>query len=274
MSRPYLRRDHRLLAGCRPVARCVLVIAVALTSALIATPVAIGSTPVAASVRLRPVTIYVYDAKVGVSGAESDTWTSPDPRLGYVGDSVQNSSHGTFTIDTTIRQMTFFPATMRAGRSGIGYGRATVNGTWSSKGTKITAFANNTPVTGPYQCGGRIGPNVSPQTQLSWKRSGSRLKLTLHALQEELYVKGWDSCPNDDTAAWMSGVSPTVYETAASIPGNDIGRKSFSAKVSGPLGRNRIYWHQNCPAHGTCSLAWQGSIRFTLKRKYRTYTTG
>lgn len=248
-------------------------IAAAVTSgALTALPTSGAS----AGGRLRPVTIYVYTAKVGVSGGESDSWASADPKSGYIGDSVANSSHGSFTIDGTVRQMAFWPASTPggAGRSGIGYASVAVSGTWSSQGTKITGFANGAPLTAPYTCGGKIGPHVSPQAELSWKRRASQLNFLLHAVQQELYIQGGSNCANDDTAAWASGAQPIAYETTFAVPARNIGRQAFSVRVSGPLAKNRVYWHQGCRVGATCSLAWQGSVRFTLKRKYKTFLPG
>ena len=233
----------------------------------------------APQIRLRHYTIYTYKVHVGVKGGESVT--ANDDGL-YDGDAVQDSSSGSFSLDGTMNPggsrpspaLFFAPRPPTGGTSsGNADSPATVNGTWSDQGTKLVDAANN--VTVPFTCSGAIDTEVRPaQMMISWTRSGASYHFTLDAVQEELYIEGYDGCPNNDSAGWLSGADPELYATRFTIPAADIGRRSFSASVSGPLAVNRIYFTQNCPAGGTCSLAWQGVVSFTRVKAMKAVSLG
>lgn len=144
------------------------------------------------------------------------------------------------------------------------YSKPAVNGTWTETGTKWTDVTNRISV--PFTCAGRVDVLVQPPgMQLSWKARGSRLLFTVRVLQQELANHGSDACPPDNEATWLQATDPAVFETTFSLPAGDVGRKTFSAPVSGPLAKNREFFLENCPtgAGSDCSLAWQGTVHFT-----------
>lgn len=203
-----------------------------------------------------------YRITVGVKGGEN---LSTDQGGIYTGDMVTEALSGSFTIEGRMTSSMLLsgrpPA--RVPRAFGAYSAATVNGTWSAQGTKWVDAPNK--LTGPFTCAGTIAPSVAGQMQLSWKRTATAYRFTLDALQQELYHLGFDGCPNDTRTGPLQGASPDLYSTVFSIPRSQIGAKSISRQVSGPLAKNRIYWTQHCPGGSTngCSFAWQGTVKFT-----------
>ena len=203
-----------------------------------------------------------YRITVGVKGGEN---VSTDQGGIYTGDMVTEALSGSFTIEGRMTSGMFLtgrpPA--RLLRSSGAYSAATVNGTWSAQGTKWVDAPNK--VSGPFTCAGTIAPSVAGQMQLSWKRTATSYRFTLDALQQELYHVGFADCPNDTHTGPLQGASPELYSTVFSIPLSRIGAKSISRQVSGPLAKNRIYFTQHCPGRlaSGCSMAWQGTVKFT-----------
>lgn len=202
-----------------------------------------------------------YRITVGVKGGES---VSTDQGGIYTGDMVTEAFGGSFTIEGRMTSAMFVSGSPPARvPKGFGaYSVATVNGTWSAKGTKWVDAPNK--ITGPFTCAGTMAPSVAAQMQLSWKRTATAYRFTLDALQQEIYHLGFDSCPNDTRTGPLQGASPELYSTVFSIPRSQIGARSISRQVSGPLSKNRIYWTQHCPGGSTngCSFAWQGTVTF------------
>ena len=207
----------------------------------------------------------VYKVRVGVKGGETVINAASGPDEGEV---AYESGSGSFSIDSTMTMLPFFLGRLPRGlsNSGDGYGKAVINGTWTSQGTKWVLPGT---VTTPFTCGGAVNFLIPPsQMQLSWKQSGSKLKFTLRVAQAELTNVGNESCPPDSDMSWLQANDPVVYNTQFTLPLASIGRRSISLPVSGPLAQNRLYFLENCPpgASSSCDLAWQGTVRFTRTR--------
>jgi hypothetical protein len=199
-----------------------------------------------------------YRITVGIKGGEN---LSSDQGGAYTGDMVTEALSGSFTVEGRMARNLFFSGRppVRLVRPFGAYSRATVKGTWSAQGTKWVDAPNK--LTGPFTCTGTIAPNVPAQMQLSWKRTATAYRFTLDALQQEIYYRGFDGCPNDTRPGPLTGASPEIYSTVFSVPLSLTGARSISRQVSGPLAKNRIYFTQNCS--GSCNLAWQGTVKFT-----------
>jgi hypothetical protein len=210
----------------------------------------------------------MYSVKIGVKGGASSSDKHPGTQNG---DMVSVAVSHSFSIDSRVPTAMLVGGPPKPGlpTNGAGYGAATVNGSWTAKGTKWTDIVNH--VTGPFSCTGRIGPDVSAQSSLSWKRRGAVVQFVLAAAQQELYDNGLDSCASGTTGDPLSGTQPNVYESRFTIPTAAIGRKTITAQVSGPLPEARSMMTHNCASVGVrnCSLAWHGVVRFTLKRLIR-----
>jgi hypothetical protein len=237
----------------------VLAAAAALAAALVLSGSA-RSSPAAS-----PSVAAVYSIKIGIKGGAS----SADKHTGTQnGDMVSATLSHSFSIDGTISQAVIVGGPPKRGLPtfGAGYARATVNGTWTARGTKWVDIVNH--VTGPFTCTGTIRAHVTPQMMLSWKRRGAVLQLTLAAAQQELYDNGLDGCPSGTSGDPVSGTQPTVYETRFSLPLAAIGHKTITVQVSGPLPEARSQMLHNCASVSVsnCAMAWHGVVRFSLKR--------
>jgi hypothetical protein len=249
--------SHRLRAGLAAMAGGTLL------------ALAASAPPALAGVTIPHYTMYSYKVTVGVKGGEAVTNAASGPDDGDV---AYESASGSFSIDSTMTWLPFFLGRLPRGmsNSGNGYGKAVVNGSWSSHGTKWSDVPNQ--VTTPFTCAGTINFLIPPsQMQLSWKQSGSKLKFTLTVAQSELTNVGNGSCPPDSEMSWLQANDPLVYRTQFTLPIASIGRRSLSTQVSGPLAQNRLYFLENCPpgAGSSCSLAWQGTVRFTRTRVFK-----
>lgn len=207
----------------------------------------------------------LYTVTIGVKGGGS----ASDQHAGTAnGDMVTVTTGHSYSIDAKVVNATLVGGPRRPGipTDGAGYARTTLNGTWTARGTKWIDVVNK--VTGPFSCGGTIRPHVSPQTSLSWKRSGATIVFTLAAVQQELYDNGLDSCPSGVSGEPVSGTSPNVYEGTFKLPLSAVGQKTITAQVSGPLPKARAMMVHNCLSVGVknCSLAWHGVVRFKLTR--------
>lgn len=203
----------------------------------------------------------LYKVKVGIKGGAHLT---TDKGGRYPGDMVQETLGASLSVDGTLRPVVVWRGTPPGGTSPTGdaYARAVVNGTWSAQGTKWLDPAKQ--LTAPFTCGGTIGPTVTPQMHLHSRSSGAKVTFTLAVLQQELYLNGFTAgCPNDTSPAPLHGTSPAIYSTRFSIPRSAIGGRTITRQVSGPLPANRVFWRQSCPSGSDCSVAWQGTVRFT-----------
>ena len=217
-----------------------------------------------------PHTWVFYTVRVGVKGGGTLTDDVGGPTNGDMAHETLTSS---FTLDGTVPNMVLYGgrSPRRGEKSGAGYSRAAVNGSWNAQGTKWVDRDNQ--VTAPFTCGGRIDSHVAAQMQVSWARRGSSLSFTLTAVQQELYDLGWDACPNDTSQGPESGTEPTVYETRFSIPLSAIGNRTIKRPFSGPLAENRIYFLQRCSTGSgeSCNMAWQGVAHFTRTRAVKMF---
>lgn len=200
-----------------------------------------------------------YKVKVGIKGGSNLT---TDHGGRNEGDMVQEALSASFSLDGSFRlAMLWRGAPPKGAATGDEYTKAIVNGTWTAQGSKWVDVANG--VTGPFTCGGSIGPTVTPQMHLHWQLRGSSVRFTLAAVQQELYLNGFASCPTSSHLAPMNAASPDVYLGRFTMPRSAIGSRTISRRVSGPLPDKAVYWRQNCPQGASCSLAWQGTAKLT-----------
>jgi hypothetical protein len=230
-------------------------------AALAAAALGVAAAPAGASR-----TLVLHTVSVGVKGGESNTGADLGNRDDYA---ATQALSGSLSVSGRMRDATFTPSSSTRGipRTGNVTGRATVNGTWSMQGAKWVSYRDRT--TTQFTCAGTMGLTVQPQMSLSWRRKGSSYRFTLHALQQEVYENGLGACPSGAVPGPLHAASPQLFTTTFSIPYRSMGARTLKRRVSGPLAANRVFFTQNCPRAGACSLAWQGTVTFRRTRTIR-----
>ena len=234
-----------------------------IAGAAIATPVPGAQ----ARIRIPHFAAYQYSAKISVKGGAHQDASYPPGASGSV---VDERAQASYSIDEP------FPGVILVASGKIPGGNPTratapkvvVNGTWTNQGNTWDDVAK---AKMPYSCNGTIGQQYAAAPQLSWRRSGSAFRFTVHVLNDALTVLGQRSCPGN--AFYLSEVDTPAYSTTFSIPKRSVGKKKIVVAVSGPLAKYRPPANDcRYSADGNCTFntAWQGIVRLTRVRTIKT----
>ncbi len=90
------------------------------------------------------------------------------------------------------------------------------------------------------------------------------ISLTLVIPADELIRKG-DCAGTNGIQGNMVWANSAGYETTFSISKSQLGKKTITKQISGPL--HSAHWHQyECDQRCSYNLAWHGVVKLTLVR--------
>lgn len=226
----------------------------------------------AAQARAPRYTLYTYKVTMGVSGAANLDANNPDAAEDHA--VIQEHFTASYHLDGRFPYVVFVTGKAPRGFLANKFDdteAVVLNGTWNDAGTEWIDYPAR--VSGPFTCGGAVKKEVhGAGTELLYNKKGSKLNFRLYTLHSGLITTP-DSCADtsgiDGGLQWPNGYA---YETPFSLPTSDIGRKSFSKTISGPLAS--LNWHQysSCFSNPRCNftMAWQGVLRFTRTRVFKS----
>ncbi len=236
-----------------------------LVAVFVAISLTLGGEGTNAAPRIPHFTMWIYKVTIGVKGGATLDGKYPPARPADASRNSVLEEHwkGSFFVDTTFPSMTFAVGQVPGNRNSFGdTQRAVINGTWTNSGTKWIDPDHG--ITGPFSCSGRIHSSIpSPSTVINVSKKGASLNFKLEVPADELTSPG--DCPSTYGAnGSMSYANGRAYVTKFSLSTRDLGKKTITKQISGPLAN--LAWHQYTCNRCTFTMAWHGVVKFTLTR--------
>jgi hypothetical protein len=240
-----------------------------LVAVLVAISLTLSGAASTAAPKIPHFTLWVYAMKVGTKGAltyDGHYYPPSNPADASYGDVRDEHFVGSFSVDTTMRNLVFAKGHARGVRNSLGDTEpAVLNGTWTDGGTM---FIDDRGDTKPFSCSGKVGTSVpTVSAVLNIKTTASTLNFKLEIPPDELTSHS-ECADTNGIQGGMSYANNLAYTTTFSISRSQLGRKTITKQISGPL--HSLHWHQyECGQQCSFNLAWHGVVKLTLSRVIR-----